>query len=231
MERRAGVFAFTREGPPEPVQHDHQLIAWLETRLLHPLPGPEAQRRFEPEGAAGRHFETVDHARQAAVMILLYPHNDRWHVPLTVRPDHLPDHPGQISLPGGALEADEDTAQAALRELQEEIGVSPAEVRVLGAISPLYVFASNFFVTPWVGLAERRPAFAVDPVEVETLLEVPLGHLLDPGNHTQRPIEIGGRPYQVPCFDWQGHTIWGATSMILSELVHLLEEYDRRDSM
>ncbi|HWB12343.1 MAG TPA: CoA pyrophosphatase [Pirellulales bacterium] len=187
------------------------------------LPGRAVQRQLEPGLCYGRHFGPPTHrAREAAVIALFYPHADEWHLPLTVRPATLPAHAGQISLPGGAIEPGETTAQAALRELEEELGVRADEVSLLGALSPIYVFVSEYLVRPWVAVVPQRPPFRPSAEEVSELLEVPLSHLIDPshrGRHTrrQRGIELS-----VPHFVWGRHRIWGATGMILSELVEVV---------
>ena len=109
---------------------DEQLIR-LRDRLAEPLPGRCAQARFEPELAYGRHSGPApSSARQAAVVVLLYEHAGEWTTPLTVRPAHLTNHAGQVSLPGGLVEPGETTAAAALRELEEELGVATSETAV-----------------------------------------------------------------------------------------------------
>lgn len=189
------------------------------------LPGREAQRRLEPGLCYGRHFGPPTHrARSAAVMTLLYPTDEGWHLPLTVRPTTLRGHAGQISLPGGVVEPGEASGTAALRELEEELGVPGGEVRLLGQLSPLYVFVSEFQISPWVAAVAARPHFQPSPAEVGELLQVPLAHLLDPaslGSHRrrQRGIEL-----TAPHFLWGRHRIWGATAMILSELTAVVSE-------
>ena len=174
------------------------LSTLLARRLQQPLPGPATQQRFEPEGAAGRHFQTPTNPRHAAVIALVYPHEHAWHLPLTVRPHTLAAHPGQISLPGGAVEPGETHPIAALRELHEELGVEPEDVELIGPLSPLYVFASRFLVQPWLGLARSRPDFRPSPLEVAELLEVPVAHLADAANHDTHQLFILGKDRTVP---------------------------------
>jgi len=193
----------------------------------HPLPGRAAQRRFEPSLCYGRHFgPPTIRARAAAVLLLLYPHEGQWHLPLTVRPATLVAHAGQISLPGGSVEPGETSPQAALRELNEELGVGAEEIELLGGLSPLYVFVTEFLVTPWVAVARRRPAFAPSSLEVAELLEVPLAHLLDPASQGRHARRQRGVELSAPHFVWGRHRIWGATGMILGELVALAEELE-----
>lgn len=197
----------------------------LRARLREPLPGPMVGSQFEPRPRPWRHYDRASpDARAAAVLILLYPHQGQWHLPLTLRPAHLPDHPGQVSLPGGALEPGETSPEAAIRELHEELGAAEAPIDLLGCLSPLYVAASNFLVEPWVGVTPQRPRLVPNPEEVEAVFEVPLSHLIDPGNLGCHQRTSEGRPYSAPHFLWQKWQIWGATCMILGEFVTLLEE-------
>ncbi|MEX2121667.1 MAG: CoA pyrophosphatase [Pirellulales bacterium] len=197
----------------------------LRARLQSNLPGRAAQRLFEPDLSYGRHFgPPTAHSRAAAVLVLLYPAQHGWHLPLTVRPATMATHAGQISLPGGMIEPGETPDQAALRELAEELGVTAGEVDVLGQLSPLYLFASDFMVNPWVAAAARRPAWVINPTEVAELLEVPLVHLFDPANAGRHARRHRGIDFTAPHFLWGRHRIWGATSMILSELRELGKE-------
>ncbi len=137
---------------------NEQLPQWLAARLAQPLPGPMVGSRFEPHPRPWRHYEAApSDARPAAVLVLLYPHEAQWHVPLTLRPAHLAAHAAQVSLPGGAVEPNETTAEAALREFHEELGDDGRPIDLLGTLSPLYVQASNYQVTPWVAVAQRGP--------------------------------------------------------------------------
>ncbi len=196
------------------------LEAHLRQRLAQPLPGPAAQRRFAPSPLREAWAPELEPetARHAAVLILLYPGPDGPVVPLTVRHSALPHHAGQVSLPGGAIDPGESADAAALREIREELGVPSADVRVLGRLSTLWVFVSNFVVHPFVGLTDRRPAFEVDPREVDALVETPLAAICDPTRLHWTRRERDGHVIDYPYFDLSGHHVWGATAMILGEL-------------
>ena len=135
----------------------------------------------------------------------------------------MPAHAGQVSLPGGAIEPGEDSRQAALREFSEELGAPTDTIELIGRLSDLYLFASNFRITPWLGAAPSAPAWYPSSREVDLLLEVPLAHLLDPANTGQVERRQRGLSFTAPCFHWQEQAIWGATSMILAELVGSLQ--------
>ncbi len=201
----------------------------LATRLAEPLPGPMVGSRFEPRPRLGRRYDVAPpHAKAAAVLLLLYGHEGRWRLPLTLRPAHLPDHAGQVSLPGGAIEPGETGRQAALREFHEELGAVEQQIELLGRLSSVYVQASNFCIEPWVGASGRRPQLVPHPAEVDTVFEVPVDHLLDPANFGCHQRRYKGHLYSAPHFVWQSHRIWGATCMILGEFVTLLEELRAR---
>ena len=158
-------------------------------------------------------------------MMLLYPHDGRWHLPLTVRPEGLTDHAGQVSFPGGLTEPGESSREAALRELEEELGVKDG-IEVLGQLADFYVFVSDFWVTPWVGVIDRQPAWVPNPAEVSELLEVPIVELLDPTSIQDFLITRGELSFSAPYFAWRSHKIWGATGMMLSELISFFEPSD-----
>lgn len=203
----------------------------LAARLEGPLPGAAAGLRYEPRPSPGRHYE--DHpadARRAAVLILLFEREGQWHVPLMVRPADLPDHAGQVCLPGGAIDVGETGEDAAIREFREELGDTRLALNILGRLSTLYVRASHFCVEPWVAVAEGAPQWNPSPLEVAELLEVPLDFFLDPKNVSCQTFHGYARPYLAPCFDWKGHRIWGATCMMLGELIALIQREDAREN-
>lgn len=197
----------------------------LGRRLRRPLPGPRAQRRFSPELAYGRHFgPPPPDVRRAGVLVLCYLEADQWRLPLTLRPEHMKAHAGQVSFPGGRIEAGETSDQAALREFEEELGVAPQKVEVLGHLSPLYVFNSNFWINAWVATAEKPLAFRPHPDEVASLVTLPLASLLDPASYGRMEIHRRGLRFRTPCIEAPPYRIWGATCMILGELIAVLRD-------
>ncbi len=191
----------------------------LAQRLRRPPPGPNSQNEMAPELAFGRHQGPLPAVvRRAAVMAVFLRRNGRRCLLLTRRPEHLPDHGGQVCLPGGSIEPGESVREAALRELAEELGPPPETVRVLGELTPLYVFGSNFWVSPWVGVLPDDYALAPNPAEVASLIELPAFRLIEPTIVRRTTITRGEVSFEAPCFHWSGDDIWGATSMILAEL-------------
>jgi 8-oxo-dGTP pyrophosphatase MutT (NUDIX family) len=204
---------------------DRDLPQRLAARLLQPLRGRIAQRMMEPELAYGRHAgPAATDARQAAVVVMLHPREGQWHVPLMVRAETLSHHAGQISLPGGLIDEDESSEEAALRELDEELGVPRFGVLLLGQLTPLYLFNSNFLIAPWVAVVRTAVEFRPSEAEVREILEVPLMHFLDASQRGSHIEERGDVRYRAPHFAWQTHHIWGATSMILAELAAILAD-------
>jgi len=166
----------------------------------------------------------------ASVLVALVPRNEIT-VLLTQRTDHLTDHPGQISFPGGRVEPeDADAAATALREAHEEIGLEASFVDVLGAM-PTYTTGTGFIVTPIVALV--RPGFTVqaDPFEVAEVFEVPLSFLMNPANHRRHSIVVNGTQRNLLSIPWDGldeagqprrYFIWGATAAMLRNLYRFL---------
>jgi 8-oxo-dGTP pyrophosphatase MutT (NUDIX family) len=200
--------------------------AFLTRRLNDPLPGPDAQRRFAPRPAhKGWAPDLVpDTARRAAALILLYPGATGPTLPLTMRRHDLPHHPGQISLPGGAIDEGEAPVDAALREAHEEIGIERDSVRIVGALSSFFVIVSNFVVFPFIGIMDTRPVFRPEAREVAEVLEAPVQELLDRGRTgwDRRPRE--NISVDLPYLKTGSHIVWGATAMILGEFGALFDD-------
>jgi 8-oxo-dGTP pyrophosphatase MutT (NUDIX family) len=205
-----------------------EIEALLRDRLAQTLPGIDAQIRFAPEMLkhAWRTGQLPAESRQAAALLLLYPHHNGTAVALTVRASGLTRHAGQISLPGGATDPGETLAEAALREAAEEIAVDPAAVRILGELTPVHVLVSGFTLHPVVGLTDRRPDFTPALGEVEEILEVSLDDLRDASRIRQGTRIREGVAVEYPYFDLLGHQVWGATAMVLGEFICLLAEIE-----
>lgn len=175
----------------------------LEGRLMRPM--------LPPPGVT---------PREAAALLLLYPSDGELWLPLTVRSARLTTHRGEVSLPGGGADpGDDGPAGTALREAWEELGVEPANVEVLGALTPFYIPPSNNRLTTVVGLSVGVPALRPDPDEVEAAFSVPLRALLDPATVQEEVWERRGAELRVPFYALEGYKVWGATALLLSELV------------
>ncbi len=201
------------------------LESFLRERLAAPLPGPEAQLRFAPTPRRKGWSPdlTPADARPAAALILLYPGDSGPAIPLTLRRDDLPTHPGQVSLPGGAIDPGEAAVDAALRETWEEIGVPADRIRVIGALSSLWVVVSGYLLYPFVGVADARPDFQPHVREVARVIEAPVAELLDPERRGRAQRTRDGILIDYPHFSVSGHEVWGATGMVLSEFVQLFQ--------
>lgn len=218
----------------DPLRHlarpsDNSQVTTLEeeirNRLQHPLPGAEAHLRFAPKpllknwDPAARPAD----ARVAAALILIYPGIGGPTVALTLRRSDLPQHGGQISFPGGGLDPGETPQAAALREAHEEVGIEPTRVRVVGALSTLWVIVSGFVVHPIIGVMDTAPAFVPCPREVDRIIEAPLATLRDPANVKWGTRDRGGMLVSYPYFSVEGYQVWGATAMMLGELCTALD--------
>lgn len=191
------------------------------------LGGFEAQKIYAPPYRSLLSDEEIlaKNPKYAAVNILLYPKNEEWYFPLIHRTQNENDrHSGQISLPGGKKDdTDEDFSDTALRETWEEIGVETSQIKILRELSPIYIPPSNFFVYAFLSYLEETPIFRFQETEVQEILEIPLS-LIHSLPNTPEIMELPkSKGYKVPYIDFNNHKIWGATSMILSELNQLLK--------
>jgi 8-oxo-dGTP pyrophosphatase MutT (NUDIX family) len=202
---------------------------WLEHRCQLPLPGREAHRRFVPNvpDAHKRLANAPTDAKQSAVLIpLVADEFDELGVLFTVRSESLRSHKGQISFPGGRLDLNETHVEAALREAHEEIGISASDIHVLGTLSPLYIPPSNSAVTPIIAAIQRQASWNLSTAEVAEVVIRPLSDFLNDSLFEERAGIIPHLPINVPM--WDVHPtipLWGATAMMLNEVVMLYNEF------
>jgi 8-oxo-dGTP pyrophosphatase MutT (NUDIX family) len=194
----------------------------LKEALGNDLPGTEAQYAMAPSNRNS--IQTKGVHNFASVIILLYPINGSLHFILEKRPEYLGAHSGQISLPGGKKElTDSSEIHTAIREANEEIGVKKENIEILGALTKLHIPVSNITVTPFVGRLLNTQSFVYDKKEVEYLLNIPVSMLVEPSNCKTEERLIRSQTTLIPYYDLQGHHVWGATAMILSEFLFILK--------
>ena len=199
--------------------------------------GRSSSTHASPRGTAANrsNLERYDRstfppARAAATLLLVYPGPEgELTVPLTVRHADLREHPGEISLPGGAVDPTDASRQAtALREAWEEVGVDPASVSIAGALDDIWIPVSNFELRPFVGTATVRPTLTPHTDEVAEIVELPLRYLLADDAVTEELIEGPGWLLHAAVFRHAGHRIWGATARTLAMFASVLSEGEIR---
>ena len=185
-----------------------------------------SRRRFSPSHSYGRHFcPPLPTARRAAVMVLFEYRSSGWSIPLTVRPHHLPNHPGQVCLPGGRLERGETVTAAAEREFCEELGVKKFPTRTLGQLQSIYVYNSDFYLTPCIAAIDHELHYQPDANEVESIVHLPIEHLLDYERHVVRSHSRGGVTWTALGIQFEDVHIWGATAIVLGEVAQIVADF------
>jgi 8-oxo-dGTP pyrophosphatase MutT (NUDIX family) len=182
-----------------------------------------AQQQMIPQPRGARPPGMSGQPRQGAVLVALYDKDEQTHLILTRRRDDLNDHAGQISFPGGRREAGETLQTTALREAEEEVGLRPEAMTILGRLTCLYIPPTDYEVHPFVAYHAGRPRFVLQSGEVAELLEVSLAYLLDPASQHEETWDYQGMKIQVPFYLVRSHKVWGATAMMLAEFLERLK--------
>ena len=192
-----------------------------------PLPGTKAHSLMLPEYRFPQEFyiNQQKNAKKSSVLILLYSTNEGIKTVLIKRSEYKGVHSGQISFPGGQLEkTDSSLTFTAIREANEEIGIDASKVEVIGYLSKLYIPPSNFEVLPVVAFYNSKPQFKIDKTEVDKTIEVKLELLMDDNTKQNTEINLHSLKFTTPCYNINGNIVWGATAMIISELLEILRQ-------
>ncbi len=167
-----------------------------------------------------------DNLKPAAVLVPLFMKNGEWHLLFTLRTGEVSTHQNEMSFPGGGREGGENSLDAALREAEEEVGLSPDDVEVLGRLDDIFTI-TGFRVAPFVGVIPYPYEFNVCDHEIAEVVELSLKELTDPGNCTREDRwKMGDNIYAIYFFQCGGHTVWGATARILKQFLELAFEWE-----
>jgi 8-oxo-dGTP pyrophosphatase MutT (NUDIX family) len=200
-------------------------IIRIKDKLALPLPGHAENLKFERNQRILFDKNPDENTRSSAVLILIYPQNGEFFVPFIQRPKYDGKHGGQISLPGGKKENnDENLMRTALRETQEEIGIKATDIHVLGALTEVFIPVSNFLVQPYVGFITYSPEFFPDAREVEKIIHTPLTYLQKDDLKSRRKIWVEKTEMEVTGFTVDDEWVWGATALIMSEFIEILKK-------
>lgn len=194
--------------------------------LSEDLLGIEAHQKMLPPGRRLKTFESeTSLVKPSGVLVLLFPEGGKIYLCLIKRPSTMTHHPGQISFPGGKVEKDDPSAEmAALREAHEEVGIDPSYVRIIGKLSELYVEVSKFLIHPFIAWCDQKPDFIVNKSEVDELILLPINDLVANETIMETDMDtITGR-LRIKYYPFKSQIIWGATAMILSELIEILKK-------
>lgn len=194
-------------------------------KLSTDLPGFEAQKQLMPPGRIDLTLEEIEAKKplRAGVLVHIYQGRDDLQLLLMMRAPFESLHSGQISFPGGIKEeADADLLQTAVREAQEEVGLDPGTYEIVGRLSPLYIPPSNAYVEPAISFGDLPPRLRLEAHEVTLTFTVPMEELLSGQLEGQALVDTAQGSLNVPAYIYEGRVIWGATAMMIAELVALL---------
>ena len=205
----------------------NNFVQYLAEALAGELPGLKSHRKLVPPGReltppAG----ALSLVKHSGILFLLFPEENRLFTCLIKRPVSMKHHPGQIGFPGGKVEENDDSPQkTAIREAEEEVGLSPGSFSIIGKLSDLYIQVSNFIIHPFVAWADKKPSFSKNNLEVEDIILFPVQDFMENEQMDEVVLDTFSGPLKVPYYPYNGEIIWGATAMILSEFFDLTKHY------
>jgi len=202
-------------------------IAKLEKQLQKPLPGKKAHLKMASKVRLNelKGEYDISSAKQSSVLILLYPFNNSIFTVLMKRATYNGVHSSQISFPGGQKDkSDNSFIETALREANEEVGIIPENVKIIGKLSEMYIPPSNFLVHPFIGFSNKKPHLIPDAIEVAQIIEADLETIFHLSDFRETELEVRGKKIKTPYYSINGHVVWGATAMMLSELKEIAGE-------
>jgi 8-oxo-dGTP pyrophosphatase MutT (NUDIX family) len=206
----------------------NKFISDIKLELAKELPSYDAHQRMMPSTRVTDMLTAkISNATiRSSVLILLYPKDEKLNTVFIKRQEYNGVHSGQFAFPGGKYEKNDlNLINTALREANEEIGIEIKSVEILGQLSELYIPPSNFLVLPIVAYMPSPPLFILNNKEVNKIIEVSLSELLSPENVSENEfIGFGNKRIVAPCYDLNNHKIWGATAMIISELIEIIHK-------
>lgn len=196
--------------------------------LSQPLPGVAAHVKMATESRAAelqKKSNDPSKARKSAVMMLFFEENDALKMVMIRRSEYVGIHAGQMAFPGGRYEEeDRDVQTTAFREIGEEIGIPPEKIELIGRLTDIYVPVSNFLISIFVGYLPERPVYHKDDREVAEIIEIPFSDFLQPDVIKHRDFFVNGRKVSsnAPYFAVTNADVWGASAMVINELLELL---------
>lgn len=196
----------------------------IKKALAGNLSGIESHQKMMPPNRKLKAY-TGDKKRlkPSSVLLLIFPEENELYICLIKRPSNMTHHANQIAFPGGKIEAGESPLETAFRETKEEIGINPEKIEILGTLSDLFVDVSGFLIHPFVGWTNKRPDFIINQAEVQKIVLFPFFKFRN--NLEEAELETFSGILKIPCFHFDGEIIWGATAMILSELLDAIENH------
>ncbi|MBN1819264.1 MAG: CoA pyrophosphatase [Prolixibacteraceae bacterium] len=206
------------------LKEQENIIQKLKLAITGKLPGKISHVKMLPPG---RQLEILPEdksfLKKSSVLIILYPDKTAINCILIKRPANMKNHAGQIAFPGGEIDkSDKNAFEAALREANEEVGIDPGSIEIIGQLSEFYVHISSFLIFPYIGWCNKTPDLSPNRNEVDKIIDFPLSNYISDNKASCCNIQTVTGNLNVPCYKYKGEIIWGATAMILTELLDLL---------